>query len=53
MIIQFSYTVKQVSMGFLPTGGSATLFPEQSASYPAGIAKIPGRDVPAYPEGDQ
>jgi hypothetical protein len=40
-------------MGLLSIGGSATLFPEQSASYLAGIAKITGRDVPAYPEGDQ
>ena len=34
--------LKQVSMGFLPIGGSTPLFPVQSASYPQGIAKITG-----------
>src|SRR6266702_8101226 len=45
--------LKQVSMGFLPIGGSAALFPDQSASYPRRIAQITGRDIQAYPEGDQ
>ena len=35
-----SYTVTQVSMGLLPIGSSATLFPEQSPSYAGGIAEI-------------
>ena len=48
-----SYTVTQVSMGLLPIGGSATMSPEQSASYPPRIAEITGRYVPTHPEGDQ
>jgi hypothetical protein len=34
--------LKQVSMGLLPIGGSAALFPDQSASCSRGIAEITG-----------
>ena len=40
MVIPLSYTVKQVSMGLLPIGSSATLFSKQSASYAGGVAEI-------------
>ena len=40
IIILLSYAVEQVSMGLLPIGGSATLFPEQSASYARGVAEV-------------
>ena len=40
MNVPLSDYLKQVSMGFLPIGGSAALFPSQSASCPGGIAKI-------------
>ena len=53
MIVLLSHIFIQVSMGFLPIGGSTTLFPGKFVSYPRGIAQITGRDIQAYPEQDQ
>ena len=41
--IQYPHLVlSQVSMGFLSIGGSASQFPDKSASYPRGITQITG-----------
>src|SRR5579863_8114877 len=43
----------QVSLCVLPIGGLTTLFPTESAACPAGVARKPGRDIRADPEGHQ
>ena len=35
-------SLSQVPLGFLPIRGSTSLFPNQSARYPRGIAEVTG-----------
>jgi len=53
MCIIDSDEMTQVSLGILPIGSSAGLFPIECAAYHGGVARQLGRDLRADTEGDQ